>query len=265
MPGAPLRRNSGGVQIYTQLPTPLGPSGANFALSFQDEFAGPDGTPDMTKWTFVMSDGLHDGDARGDAVNRPTNNIFVSAAQGGLVLRTTNANLGFGIEKSVGLTQTNSFRFGPNSVISCRAKIRAAGTPWFGFWGVPDNGMHNIGAFSAIDGTEVDVAETYNADTVARSNIHWNDYGSDPQQAGQVTCGALDLAVFHDFTLWWSSAAGGSYKFYTDGVLTRTYTTNISTRTDNPILLSHEYINTMGTISPDFISVVDYVRAWSVS
>ena len=145
---------------------------------------------------------------------------------------------------------------------------------WSAFW-IQSPTMGNPVGSPQTAGMEIDVVETLTNDGAAHHNLHWDGYGTDHKTAG-LTTGNLGVnsGNYHIFTLEWTPAY---YKFYVDGNLTWTYTSNISQRSEFIILSSEVKNYTTGSWAGAFtpggfgslektavVMKVDYVKVYNL-
>lgn len=243
-PGCAGRGNfRGGIVV----PSPLGVAGS-WRLTFRDEFDGAtNAPPDLTRWDYWHRDESRDG-----AMLRAENTYLDGSSH--LVMRLTNADIGYGAElSSGGLIEKNS-AFSPGSYW----EARMAHDGWSAFWsGGGVGGMNGLNTPpDPADGAETDISE-YRFDFGLQQAVHYGGYDAnhhfDTHAIGGVTLGAMNVYGMH-----WD-LAGGSYKFYVNGALSWTYSTIVSTRTDAELILSQ--LNP-GDGSTSALALVDYVRVW---
>lgn len=243
-----LGGTGGALTLAGSQPQPLG-VGGSWSLAFEDTFAG-DGAPNLTKWDYWLA-----GEVRRDATNR-TENTFRDSTQGGLVIRTTSANIGHGSETSAGGLQSKQ-AFGQGF---WQWESKTAAGPWVGLWTLPNIGLtQTSGAYNPALGAEYDTLETYHGGSPT-NNVHWGDYDAFQHDDGLNTYGSADKTAWHTYGMY---LTGTFVRFYLDGVLDneRAFGT---TRSDYPILLTHEYEVAMGAApaNSSWISVVRNVRIW---
>jgi beta-glucanase (GH16 family) len=88
-----------------------------------------------------------------------------------------------------------------------------------------------------MNGMEIDIVETLHNDGAAHENLHWGGYAAPYHQTTGFITGDLGVnnGNYHIFTMEWTSAY---YKFYVDGNLMWTYSTNVSRHSEFMILSS---------------------------
>jgi beta-glucanase (GH16 family) len=80
------------------------------------------------------------------------------------------------------------------------------------------------------------VVETLSNDARAHHNLHWDGYGSSHKTSGVISGDfGVNSGAYHIYSLEWTPTF---YKFYVDGVLTWTYTANVSKKSEFIILSS---------------------------
>lgn len=209
---------------------PFGPGGS-WILSFKDDFDGPaNSAPNLGIWEYWLQD-----QTRRAAVNRVENTFLDGNSN--LCVRVTTADIGHGSELSAGGLITK-VKYGPTEEFY-ECSMSAHG--WCTFWRQSTESGDGMSGLNTppdpADGAEYDIAENYD-DSVLGHNIHWGGYEGNHQTTGQNITVA-DKTAFNVYGMH-ISPKNGFVKFYVNGVLDYTFTTIISTRTDNEIRLTTE-------------------------
>mgnify|MGYP001584844201 CR=1 FL=1 len=216
-------------------PMPLG-QGQAWRLVLQDGFDGlANSPPDLSKWNYWLPD-----DKRRDAWNRTANTYLDGASN--LVIQTVPGDVGDTGVGAGGITSVAAF--GPESYFEF--SVRSPDPGWLAIWLQTRGGMNGLNTPpDPADGAEYDMAEKFDGGSVS-SNVHWGGYDANHQALGLQAYGVTESS-FYTIGAWWSLTAN-SFRFFLNGVLARTFTTLVSTRTDEEIRLTHEYELAMGTV-----------------
>jgi len=241
------------------------PGGAFGALSFGDEFEGPE--IDTTRWS--VEDGHQDNwpDTPWRR-NYKKENVYIE--DGALVIRIAKENVGFssGAVVTDDRGQESPFEqaFGR---YEARLRFPHEQGHWCAFW-LWNESEQNVDG-SGRDGTEIDIVErAWLIDRVQHA-LHWDGYGEAHRGAEHAVSGAgLADGGWHTFRLDWYPDV---YVFFVDGKETwRTDAGGVS-ESPNFVILSDEIGNfgigrevwgvgpIAGAALPDYF-YVDYVRVY---
>lgn len=230
---------------------PRGVPGA-WHLDLADEFNGPaNAAPDPSIWTYWLQN-----QTRNSAINR-AENTFLDGS-GNLCLRITNTDIGHGAELSAGGLITTRHDFGfVEEFLEC--SLSAHG--WCTFWRQSTESGTGMSGLNTPpdppDGAEYDIVEQFGGDAnPIQHNIHWGGYGANHTTTGQ-NISVADKTAFNVFGMWFSPI-NNWVKFYVNGALDYTFTTILSTRTDNEARLT---VETNGDVT-SALAKVGYFRRW---
>lgn len=244
-----------------QSPTPPPPK-PPFELEWEDNF---DGTElNLTNWYHRLPGIRHDG--YNDATT-------TSVSNGNLFLKVYSDTINGVVKHHTGMIATKKeFLYGK---FEMRAAFVNQSGSWSAFW-VQSPTLGNPIGKPREAGMEIDVVETLPKDGRVYHNLHWDGYAADHKSTGIKTgeIGA-NSGNYHIYTLEWSPTY---YKFYVDGNLTWTYTTNISQRSEFIILSSEVRNGTVGSWAGPIVAngygskaisttlmKVDYVKYYKLS
>lgn len=231
---------------------PLGVPGS-WTLDFQDEFNGS--SIDQSVWQIL--DPALPWNAMGTFAN--------TGDFGNVTWRQQNLSVGNSILTCT-LDTAASVQYG-GGIVSLGAQkygyfeSRLQFISGFPAWWVVN---HRIGTDPtpqdpAVSGTEMDIAEStpfFGTPQTVQNAVHWNGYGAGAQSSLHNT--SVTDGGWHTFGMWWTSTFT---KFYTDGVLDRTFTTAVSQdQVSEYMVLNNAYWpggQTAGTAN------FDYVRHWT--
>ncbi len=161
----------------------------------------------------------------------------VSVNNGNLFIKVYSDTINGTVKHHTGMIATKKeWRYGKFEV---RAAFVNKYGSWSAFWLQSATMGNPIGNPQAA-GMEIDVVETLSNDGRVHHNLHWDGYGADHKTTGIKTSDlGANSGSYHIYTLEWAPT---QYKFYVDAVLTWTYSTVISQRSEF-IILSSEVKN----------------------
>lgn len=176
---------------------PTLPGGQSWRLDWHDEFDG--GELDRSKWD------LPEYERRGHLWRAANARLD---GQGHLLLETSRVGERFA-SPCVRSRKKYETAFG---YFVCRCQLPTQAGHWSAFW-LHNDSVNRLGQ-EGRDGTEIDIMEFPFRDGRVQHTLHWDGYGKEHRQAGQISkpAGVLD-GNFHSFALWWSPE---EYVFYVD-------------------------------------------------
>lgn len=182
----------------------------NMNIIWDDEFNGPNPSPDPSIWTYDIGAGGW-GNNELEYYTSRTNNAFVAGGLLHIVARQESTNSSSFTSARIKSEGLFSFTYG-------RLEWRAQMPYGVGFWPALWMLGTNISTISWPDCGEIDVLENKGTNTtVVQSSIH---YGSDATGFYNFIDGAA-ITNFHTYTLDWTTNA---LLFYVDGHLFETQT-----------------------------------------
>ena len=195
----------------------------SYELAWQDNFDAA--KLDLTNWYHRYPGVRHDG--FNDTTTVSTDGL------GNLIIKVYSDTIAGNIKHHTGMVATTKeYKFGKWEVRA--AFINKSGS-WSAYW-LQSATMGSPIGNPQLAGMEIDVVETLHNDGRVHQNILWDGYDVNHKKAGFITgdLGA-NSGAYHIYTLEWTPTF---YKFYVDGVLTWTYSANISQRSEFMILSS---------------------------
>ncbi|RXK62011.1 glycoside hydrolase family 16 protein [Lacibacter luteus] len=196
----------------------------------------------------------------------------VSVSDGNLFIKVYSDTINAVVKHHTGMIATKKeWRYGKFEV---RASFVNKYGSWSAFW-LQSATMGNPIGNPQTAGMEIDVVETLSNDGRVHHNLHWDGYGADHKTTGIKTSDlGANSGNYHLYTLEWTPTY---YKFYVDGILTWTYSTVISQRSEFIILSSEVKNYAVGSwagpipaggygskATTSTIMKVDYVRCYSL-